>query len=660
MIQTLPEALTVERKKASRTMRQSVLLLLLFLTLFVTPHLYAGGPLNTLDGRAVVYQSSTFPIPYHPDRGNLGSFSNGLATSLVDTSFQTWGNVPTATITFQNGGQLPVDITRINYIRYLDNYNDGINPVIFDSNGAIIDAEFGIGASNGIIGFAGSGFNSTGYYVEGLAVLNGKFSSIFDEQEFQATFFHEIGHFLGLDHTQINGRYVQDGNTVNDSYVPTMYPTATDDDTPLGEPNPDDEAALTLLYPASNVSTVYGMIRGSVKREDGQPVLGANVVAVKVGDEDFSQFSSVSDYYLQNNGEYGMHVTPGEYHLFIEPINRNFTAGSSVGPYAENSSGPSFINPVVKEYYNGEGESGQETDLDDAVVITVAAGQTVSQIDFIAEGNVPATTTTTAITSGVNLVPYTPSGCDAPLVPSSLMGTTVVSTLCGGRATYIDLAVLNEGSEDITETFFIDLYVDGVNVAYVESGGLQSGYFVFVDDWLADPVIRAGLHTVKIIVDSENAVQEFNENDNEYTQTFTWNICLLWTPALYESIVGRDAMENVARLRRLRDDVLRVDQTGSFYVDLLYDYSEEVATLLLRDPALRVRTAGVLARVQPDVNALLAGKHITVTGVLLDQMEALLDAFEAQASPGLKTVLEQVKKEMREGTLFEELGITVK
>lgn len=659
MVKTVLGARTVEPKKVSRTIRQSAPLLLLFLTLFLTAHLYAGGPLNTVNGRAVVYQGSHFPIPYHPDRGALGSFSNGLATSLVDTSFELWGSVPTATIAFQNGGQLPLDITRINYVRYLDDFNDGINPIIFDSDGSIIDAEFGDGASNGIIGFAGSSYNlSTGYYVEGLAVMNGKFTAIFDDREFQATFFHEIGHFLGLDHTQINGSYVNDGSILNDSYVPTMYPTATDDDTPLGEPNPDDEAALTLLYPASNVSAVYGMIKGSVKRTDGQPVLGANVVAVKVGDEDLSQFSSVSDYYRQDSGEYEMYVTPGEYILFIEPINPNFTAGSSVGPYAEDVSQPAFTDPVVKEYYNGDDESGQETDLDDAVVITVVAGQTVSSVDFIAEEDA-TTTTTTTIPSGVNLVPYTPSGWDAPLVPSSLMGTSVVSTLCGGRATYIDFAVINEGSEDSTETFFIDVYLDGVNVAYLERDGLQSGYFVYVDDWLADPVIRAGQHTLKIVVDSEKAVQEFDENDNEYTQTFTWNICLLWTPALYESIVGRDTMEYLARLRRFRDDVLRVDQTGSFYVDLLYDYSGEVATLLLRDSELRARTAHVLARVEPDVNALLAGRHITVTGVLLEEMEVLLDAFEGQASPGLQAVLKQVKKEMREGTLFEELGITV-
>ena len=118
-------------------------------------------------------------------------------------------------------------------------------------------------------------------------------------------------------------------------------------------------------------------------------------------------------------------------------------------------------------------------------------------------------------------------------------------------------------------------------------------------------------------------------------------------------------MEHLTRLRQLRDDVLREHQTGNAYVDLLYDYSEEVVTLLLSDPKLRARTAGVLARLRPEVKALLAGRHIRVSGAMLDGMEALLDSFAVQASPGLHTVIEQMKGEMREGTLFQELGITV-
>ncbi|MCK5011267.1 MAG: hypothetical protein KAS98_12315, partial [Deltaproteobacteria bacterium] len=568
-------------------MRRSTSLMIPFLLIiFLSSYLYAGGPLNSFNGRSIVYQSSDFPVPYHPDQGDLGDLSNGQATTMVNTCFQTWQVVSTANITFQNEGQLPVDVTSTNYISYLDDFSDGFNPIIFDSDGSIIDAEYGAGASDSIIGFAGSAYNtSTGYYVEGLAVLNGKFTDIFDEAQFKATFVHEFGHFFGLDHTQINLQYVHDGNTSNDIYVPTMNPTATDDDTSLGNLNPDDKAAITLLYPASSVNTVYGKIEGTATWENGQPVLGANVVAVKVGDEDISQFSSVSDYYRQSNGVFEMYVTPGDYKLFIEPINQSFAGGSSVGPYADDLNQPSFTNPVTKEYYNGEDENADETDLNDFVEVSVTAGETVSDIGFIAESSslttTSSTTSSTTTTITVNLKPYIPEGWSGPIVPSSIMGTNGFNKLCGGRPTYLDIAVANDGSYDITETFHVDIYIDGEVVAFMESEGLLYGYYTYIEDWKFDPVVRAGQHTLKIVVDSENNVAESNESDNEYEQTFTWDICLLWTSALYENILGENSQDDLMSLRDFRDEVLLSNQKGKKYVELLYAHSLEIALLLL-------------------------------------------------------------------------------
>lgn len=333
---------------------------------------YAGGPLSSTDGRGVIYQESDMPIPYSVDQGDLGIITNSDAATLVDTCFATWQAVPTAQISFINAGALPEDVNGSNYIAYFDGA-DGINPILFDSDGSIVDAFFGLGASDSVIGFSGSDYDpDTGYYTEGLALLNGKFSGYFSYEQFKATFVHEFGHFFGLDHCQINTSYAGDGDTANDVYLPTMFPTATDDDTPLASLNPDDTAAITLLYPAASgiVDAAYGKIRGTVTWRSGLPVLGANVVAVKVGDEKLSQFSSVSDYYQLNTGDYEMLVTPGTYRLFIEPINRSFTSGSSIGPYAQTLLSPSFTKPVLTSYYSAD--------------VTVAAGQTVDGIDFIA------------------------------------------------------------------------------------------------------------------------------------------------------------------------------------------------------------------------------------------------------------------------------------
>ncbi len=335
--------------------------------------LFAGGPLYSVNGEAVIYSPADMPIAYSADRGSLGPWPNETAVALVDECFREWQAVPTAAVTFQNAGFLPQDVVASNFSLYYDDYADGINPIVFDADGSIIDAVVGYGASDSIMGFAGSDYDAqTGYYIEGIALLNGKFAQWLSYAEFKATFVHEFGHFIGLDHCQINGDFVHDGSAENDIYIPTMYPTATDNDTALGELNPDDKAALTLLYPASrsSVDKAYGTIAGTAVWESGAPVQGANVVAYREDDPYMSRFSSVSDYYMQQDGTYEMHVTPGTYSVYIEAVNRSFTGGSSVGPYAATLRSASFSMPVRTAFYES--------------LITVEAGQRVSGVDFIA------------------------------------------------------------------------------------------------------------------------------------------------------------------------------------------------------------------------------------------------------------------------------------
>jgi hypothetical protein len=185
---------------------------------------------------------------------------------------------------------------------------------------------------------------------------------------------HEFGHFIGLDHTQINLQYVHDDDTANDIYVPTMFPTSTDDDTPLGDLNPDDMAALTMLYPAekSIVEAAYGRISGTLHWQSGFPARGANVVAVNIDDEKMSRFSSVSDYCMQGDGSFEMYVTPGTYRFFVEPVYPLFTGGSSVGPYAETALSPSFVFPV------------RATDYEET--LTIAAGDK-KEVELFARRN---------------------------------------------------------------------------------------------------------------------------------------------------------------------------------------------------------------------------------------------------------------------------------
>ena len=363
--------------------------------LIVPSLLLAGGPLNAYQGRAVRYAGVAPVIHFKTDLGSLGSFSNATATNIAVASFQTWHDCPGAAISFVNDGPLPVDVIGSDSI-YLENFTDGINPIVFDADGSIVQKLFGGNAQNSIIGFAGSAWDSqTGYYVEGEAVMNGRFAApgpapvTFTPEQFKSTFVHEFGHFLGLDHTQINALFVSDGNAANDIYIPTMYPTSTDDDAALADLNPDDIAAFATIYPVLTFAASTGSIHGNAIRADSSAVRGANVVAIDISDTLMKQYSTVTDYFFTNTGEYTVPgLPPGSYWVKIEPIRSKFYGGSSVGPYAGYPKDISFVNPVAPEYYNGSGETW-DPQLDTAssrVAVQVVAGAVTDSINFLANG----------------------------------------------------------------------------------------------------------------------------------------------------------------------------------------------------------------------------------------------------------------------------------
>lgn len=355
--------------------------------------LYAGGPLYTANNKAYRYQSNV--ISYKLDRGSLGVFGSTQARALANECFKVWGDVATSNVSFAHteADTLAVDVNGTNFLNFttLDDFKyDGINPIIFDSDGAITDELFGIGASESVIGFAGSGdSDNDGDYDEGEAVLNGLFAdgtaNSFTYDEWKATFVHEFGHFLGLDHTQIGTEFTNDAALT--IYVPTMYPFATINDVPLGSLNPDDIAAISALYPEAGYAATVGSISGTVTRANGSVVRGANVMAVSTGaDSLVNRISTVTDYYEQNNGNYTISgLSAGSYVVRVEPIEADFIEGSSVGPYASDASGLSFVNPIAAEYYNGANEASDPA-VDDPkarTAVAVTAGNTVSSINVI-------------------------------------------------------------------------------------------------------------------------------------------------------------------------------------------------------------------------------------------------------------------------------------
>ncbi len=364
---------------------------------------FAGGPL------VVCYQFPTkYPgagsVSLNYDQGILGSRTKVQADALVTEAVSLWTNVVTSTVAISRGADLPVDVAGSNYATFLYDFSDGWNPVIYDTNGSIIDSIFGVGAKNSVLGFAGSAWNNNGSqceYVEGRAVINGYIPV--NDTTMKVVLAHEVGHLIGLDHTQLDNS--QGLVSSNPSNYPLMYPIAYRSYSSLHE---DDISAVSALYPDATLGSVYGQLTGSFTQANGTPIRGANIWAKEVSTN--KVFSVVSDYLIQNTGYFKLLLPPGSYTLHAEVIQTEFTASSSIGPYSDTSADLSFQPPL---YNNGV-----------AIAPVVFGGSTPTQL-VIAAG---------CVTSAVFKMDGTGSvggncGVDnlSPTVPTGLSATPVSS-----------------------------------------------------------------------------------------------------------------------------------------------------------------------------------------------------------------------------------------
>ena len=355
---------------------------------FYSSLVFAGGPL-VLEGpngnTPVTYENPN--ITLHVESGDLGALPNATADIILKEAFALWNTVNTSTVNLIfDDTRINVDIDISNFDQYIPsldgsifNGDDGLNPIVYDSNGEIIDAFFGVDASDHTIGFAASIFNiGSSFFNEGYAVINGKDLGRLGltEAEFKMLIAHEIGHLFGLDHSQtnINNQEAISGATfictsdIAENY-PVMYPfVCRADNTSL---HADEVSAISALYPEANINDNFGILQGNFVDKTGTAILGANIWAENTATGE--AISIVSDYLKQYNGFYKLYLPPGNYTLHANSINTLFNGGSSVGPYACDLSDKSFVSPhpIPEVTYQGATENSDE-------IITVATGQTLN------------------------------------------------------------------------------------------------------------------------------------------------------------------------------------------------------------------------------------------------------------------------------------------
>ena len=313
----------------------------------------AGGPLLVCAPGIYATYPSPFTVALNYDGGGtLGSRTKAQADTIVNNAIAQWTNVSTAKISLVRGSDLPVDVTTANVNNYYSNFSDGLNPVIYDTDGSIIDLKLGAGNSNSVLGFAGSQATFDGSvcsFTEGKAVINGKIAV--SDTTMTVVLAHELGHFIGLDHTQLD-----QAEGLSFANYPLMYPIAVRGTATLGD---DDVSAVTALYPDTNVAANFGTLQGNFRLANGvTQVPGANIWAKE--NTSGKVYSVVSDYLTQSNGFFKMLLPPGTYTLHAgaiyadDPLNGiPFTGGSSVGPYSSDLTDLSFQPPLYASANGG-------------------------------------------------------------------------------------------------------------------------------------------------------------------------------------------------------------------------------------------------------------------------------------------------------------------
>ncbi len=113
-------------------------------------------------------------------------------------------------------------------------------------------------------------------------------------------------------------------------------------------------------------------------------------------------------------------------------------------------------------------------------------------------------------------------------MPSSVSGTNTVNDLFTTKTTYIDWAVINNGSA-VAPVFDTCLFLDASLLnCWSTSEGLEINWYLYLTDWVINITPSIGWHTLKIKADylegvDNGKVQESNENDNIWSYDFYWN-----------------------------------------------------------------------------------------------------------------------------------------
>ncbi len=118
--------------------------------------------------------------------------------------------------------------------------------------------------------------------------------------------------------------------------------------------------------------------------------------------------------------------------------------------------------------------------------------------------------------------------------------------------------------------------------------------------------------------------------------------------------------ETLDVLYGIRDSVLQNSAKGQGYIALFYEFSSEVVGLMMRQPELLGRTAGLLTTNLDTLSSLMTEGTATMSDEDVEEISQLLQSYAEIADEDLRQALELLDEDLRNAELLAEFGLYVR